>query len=81
MSDQQPEQPSTNRHPAIQEKMRHFRYQQLPPHLAEVSKAVGDLAERMADELPADPQTTLGLQHLIYAKDCFVRARVAQVSD
>jgi hypothetical protein len=61
-------------HPATEAILRHFRYDHLPPHLRAVSKQVCDLAYTLAAELPDDPEKTVGLRHLLYAKDAFVRA-------
>jgi hypothetical protein len=58
------------------EKMEFFEYGQLPPVLQAISKPVGLLAVQMDVDLPDCEQKELGLQHLIAAKDCFVRAKV-----
>jgi hypothetical protein len=63
-----------SRHPAIQDVAMWFHYDHLPPKLYDVSKKVHDLAEEMIDAIPDDAQLTIGLQHLLTAKDCFVRA-------
>lgn len=67
-----------DRHPSTQEKLRWFEHAHLPEHLATVSEACSDLAEEMAQVLPDHPQLTLGLQHLVEAKDCFVRAAIVK---
>lgn len=51
-----------------------FAYQHLPPHLQGVSRQCHDLAMAMLEELPDGYQLAAGLQLLLQAKDCFVRA-------
>ena len=60
-------------HPAVADVLRFFEYEHLPEHLQEISKPVGDLAREMAARLDG-PQLTNGLNRLLEAKDCFVRA-------
>ena len=52
----------------------YFTYRHLPKHLQLVSAPVGELADRMAAELPDTEEKALGLRKLLEAKDCFVRA-------
>lgn len=54
--------------------LRHFAWDHLPPHLADVSAPFGLLAWEMAQELPHGPEVSAGLRKLLEAKDCFVRA-------
>lgn len=64
------------RHPAIQEVGVWFHYDHLPPGLYDVSKHCHDLAELMLTNIKTDdPQLTHGLNLLLQAKDCFVRAK------
>ncbi len=56
--------------------MKFFGYDHLPENLQEVSKPIGELAERMEQNLPAGPEKSAGLRKLLEAKDCFVRARL-----
>ena len=51
-----------------------FEYAHLPPHLQEVSKPVGELAQQMEATLPDGPEKSAGMRKLLEAKDCFVRA-------
>jgi hypothetical protein len=51
-----------------------FDYEHLPSHLQTVSKPFGDLARKMAVELPVNPESNLALRKLLEAKDCAVRA-------
>jgi hypothetical protein len=55
-----------------------FSYAHLPPHLAEVSRPFGDLAQMIVDELPRNPERTVALRKLLEAKDAAVRALVAK---
>lgn len=52
-----------------------FAWQHLPPHLQEVSKPFGELAEQLL-ELPDNPERTTAIRKLLEAKDCAVRAQV-----
>lgn len=54
--------------------MQFFAYSHLPPHLQEVSKPFGDLAQQIVDTLPSNAERTAGLRKLLEAKDCAVRA-------
>ena len=73
--------------------MQFFAYEHLPPHLQEISKPFGDLAQAMVRPagmqpdgtfltnplaLPANEQRTLALTLLLQAKDAAVRARLAK---
>ncbi len=51
-----------------------FAYEHLPPHLQAVSKPFCELAHKIADELPGNPERTVALRKLLEAKDCAVRA-------
>lgn len=62
-------------HPAVVESLRFFRYEHLPEHLQEISRPFYVLAHDMAARL-SGPQLTNGLQRLLEAKDCMVRAAV-----
>lgn len=52
-----------------------FAWEHLPPHLQEVSKPFGELAQKLL-ELPDNPERTVALRKLLEAKDCAVRARL-----
>ena len=54
--------------------MRYFEYSHLPEHLQKASKPLGDLAAKMAEELPDCVEKSVGMRKLLEAKDCFVRA-------
>lgn len=57
--------------------LRFFEYAHLPERLQKVSAPICDLARKMATELPQSAETTAGLRKLLEAKDCFVRAALA----
>ena len=64
-------------HPATQAILKFFEYEHLPPHLQDISKPCGELAEEMAEQLgdtANGAELTTGLRKLLEAKDCFVRA-------
>lgn len=56
--------------------MKYFAYEHLPQHLQEVSKAIGDVARQMNDQLPEGAEKSAGLRKLLEAKDCFVRSKL-----
>lgn len=56
--------------------IKYFAFAHLPPHLQEVSKPIGELAEKMEAELPDGPEKSAGMRKLLEAKDCFVRAKL-----
>ena len=51
-----------------------FAYTHLPPHLQEVSRPFGEMAERVIATLPRNPERTVALRKLLEAKDAAVRA-------
>lgn len=53
-----------------------FEYSHLPSHLQEISKPIGDLAQKLEAELPDGPEKSAGMRKLLEAKDCFVRAAI-----
>jgi hypothetical protein len=63
------------RHPAVTEILKYFKFEHLPPHLQAISKPCCELAYLMADECNG-PEVTVGLRKLLEAKDCFVRSLV-----
>lgn len=71
-----------DRHPSIEDKMQYFEFAHLThPILREVSHRIHDVAWAMHDDERMDgPQLALGLQHLIDAKDCFVRSALPAVN-
>lgn len=55
-----------------------FAYSHLPPALQEISRPFGELAERIVETLPRNPERTVALRKLLEAKDCAVRAALAK---
>jgi hypothetical protein len=53
-----------------------FVYEHLPAHLQEHSKPFADLAHKLVETLPSNPERTVALRKLLEAKDCAVRARL-----
>lgn len=66
------------RHPAVQDVAQWFHYEHLPAELQGVSALCHNLAKDVIDAIQDDPQLTIGLQHLLIAKDAFVRAYAKQ---
>ena len=69
---------SLNLHPNITEKLSFFEVAHLPEPLFSVANQCRITANEIVAMVDNHPQLTLGLQHLIEAKDCFVRAAVAR---
>lgn len=61
--------------------LRWFAFEHLPPRLQAVSRPFGELARKLAAELPRDPETDKALDRLLEAKDAAVRATLAAVDD
>lgn len=69
----------SDRHPSVRHFEPLFAYNHLPPQLREISRPFGELAETLLGLLPDDsPEVSAGLRKLVEAKDCAVRARVAE---
>lgn len=69
------------RHAATQNLLRWFEHDHLPPRLAEVAEPMCELAHRLTAALTDGPELSTGLRHLLEAKDCFVRQRIADLDD
>lgn len=69
---------ATQRHPSTLEKLGWLHVPHLPDHLLAVAQPFEKLAKTLIEQVPDHPQLTLCLQHLIDAKDCAVRAKVAE---
>ena len=68
-------------HPSVAHIMQFFKFEHLPEHLQAISKPMALLAGEMVSDLPPNPELTAGLRKLLEAKDCFVRAKLANISD
>jgi hypothetical protein len=55
-----------------------FAWAHLPPHLQVVSQPFGELATRIVDTIPRNPERTVALRKLLEAKDAAVRAVLAR---
>lgn len=71
----------TGRHPGVQQIMRWFESDHLPPRLRAVAGRAAALAELMVRLLPDDPELVVGLRKLKEAKDCFVCAELSRTGD
>jgi len=70
----------SNRHPSVRHFEPLFSTEHLPEPLAAVSRPFGELAETLLGQLTDDsPEVSAGLRKLVEAKDCAVRARVAEL--
>lgn len=69
---------SVERHPSIAEKMAFFECNHLPEPLFSVANLMRTVALEIEATVESHPQLAIGFQHLIEAKDCFVRAAVVQ---
>jgi hypothetical protein len=69
------------RHPSVALVARWFDFDHLNGHLRIVSQQIAAVAQNMVDDIPDDPQLVLGLQKLVEAKDCFVRAALAGMAE
>lgn len=69
-----------SRHPSVEATVRFFEHEYLPEPLKLVAHKCSVLKDDMLDLIEDDPEFTVGLRKLLEAKDCFVRATVAQVN-
>jgi hypothetical protein len=53
-----------------------FDYAHLPPHLAEISRQFGILAQAVVNDLPRNSERSTALRKLLEAKDAAVRAKL-----
>ena len=51
-----------------------FQYAHLPEHLQEASKPFCELADRIVNKYPMNPERTIALRKLLEAKDAAVRS-------
>lgn len=58
--------------------MQFFAFEHLPAHLQEISKPFGELAARIVETLPQNPERTVALRKLLESKDAAVRAKLAK---
>ena len=60
------------------EVLEYFKYEHLKGELREVSRKSCELAREMAEVLPKCRELEKGLDALLIAKDCFVRAKLTK---
>jgi len=53
-----------------------FNYEHLPSHLQVISKDFCELAYKIVQSLPRNPERTVALRKLLEAKDCAIRANI-----
>ena len=64
-------------HPSVKHVLSFFEFAHLPEKLQTVSKPFSELAHNVAQS-SGNPETTAALRKLLEAKDCAVRALVAE---
>lgn len=57
--------------------MQFFKYDHLPEHLQIISRPFFDMAQRIEQNVPRNPERTVALRKLLESKDCAVRAVLA----
>lgn len=62
--------------PQTEPLMQFFSYLHLPENLQTISRPFGELAHRLMNDLPRNPERTTALRKLLEAKDCAVRALI-----
>lgn len=55
-----------------------FAFSHLPSHLQDVSRPFGELASKIVETLPKNPERTVALRKLLESKDAAVRALLAK---
>ena len=55
-----------------------FAFAHLPPNLQEVSRPFGEMAQKIVDTIPRNPERTVALRKLLESKDAAVRALLAK---
>ena len=60
-------------HRSVEDILKFFKYDHLPPNLQEISKPLCEMAKAMAIK-GKGPELTVALRKLLEAKDCFVRS-------
>lgn len=62
----------------IEHIMQFFAYGHLPAHLQEVSRPFGEMAQKIVETIPRNPERTVALRKLLESKDAAVRALLAK---
>lgn len=58
--------------------MQFFAYEHLPAAMQEISRPFGELALKVIESTPRNPERTVALRKLLEAKDAAVRAAIAK---
>jgi hypothetical protein len=53
-------------------------YEHLPPYLKNIAQPFADLARKLVDDLPQNPEKAIALKKLLETKDCAVRTLVVE---
>jgi hypothetical protein len=61
-------------HSSVIHVVKFFNYEHLPQKLQDISRPFHELARKVADRAPDNPETTVALRKLLEAKDAAVRA-------
>lgn len=62
-------------HISTRQVLRYFRFEHLKAGLGrEIASYYADMATRLAERLPEDPETTVAIRKLLESKDAAVRA-------
>lgn len=67
-----------HRHPSVVQITRFFEYNHFPEPLHTLAYQCASLKDIMLANIEDDPELVVGLRKLLEAKDCFVRAKVAE---
>lgn len=70
--------PKNPSEPQAEHIMQFFAYGQLPQAMQEISRPFGELAQRLIETTPRNPERTVALRKLLEAKDAAVRAALAK---
>ena len=67
-----------NRHPSVKQIARWLDWEDIPFGRGRgIAKSLGELGQEVINMLPDDPELVAGLRKLVEARDCFVRAAIA----
>jgi hypothetical protein len=61
-------------HSSVIHVIKFFNYEHLPQKLQDISRPFHELARKVADWAPDNPETTVALRKLLEAKDAAIRA-------
>lgn len=61
--------------------LRWFEHDHLPEDLQEIARPIAELADLMYESVGSSAEKSAGFRKLVEAKDCFVRAAIADRPD